>query len=144
MNDKDSFHEGFDHGEEIKVGSPRLFGVVFAVVFAIIALWPLLAGSSVLLWSAIISILFLSAAFVKPDLLQPLNWLWFQFGMLLHKIVNPLIMGFLFFLTVTPIAMVFKLIRKDPLNRELDRECQSYWIKRDPKKSEQGSMKNQF
>ena len=64
--------------------------------------------------------------------------------MLLHKIVNPLVMGFLFFLTVTPIALIFRLIGKDPLNREPDPNCASYWIERDPKGLTPESMRNQF
>ena len=144
MNNRDSFHEDFDHGEAIQTSSPRSFGIIFSAVFGIIALWPLLSGAPPLIWTAIISGLFLSLAAFKPDLLQPLNHLWFQFGILLHKIVNPLVMGFLFFATVTPIAIIFKLIKKDPLNRELDQKCETYWIKRDPDNFIRESMKNQF
>ena len=144
MADKNSFHEDFDHGEEIRVGSPRAFGFVFAVVSAIVSLWPLLNGAPVRLSAACIAFAFAAVAILKPSLLQPLNRLWFWFGMLLHKIVNPLVMGLLFFITVTPIALIFRLISKDPLNRKPDPNCQSYWIERDPDELVSESMRNQF
>jgi hypothetical protein len=144
MADKNSFHEDFDHGDKIRVGSPRAFGFVFAVVFAVVALWPLLNSAPVRLWAAGVASAITAAAVFNPSLLQPMNRLWFRFGMLLHKIVNPLVMGFLFFLTVTPIALIFRLIGKDPLNRKPDPNCASYWIERDPKELTPESMRNQF
>ena len=144
MAEKNSLHEDFDHGEEIRVGSPRAFGFVFAVASAIVSLWPLLNGAPVRLWAVGIAFVFATVAILMPSLLQPLNRLWFRFGMLLHKIVNPLVMGLLFFITVTPIALVFRLIGKDPLNRELDPNCESYWIERDPDELVSESMRNQF
>ena len=144
MINRDNFHEDFHQEDMLRPGSPKAFGFVFSVVFAIIALWPVWNGSSILSWSAILSGLFFIIAFFKPILLQPLNHLWFKFGILLHKIANPLVMGFLFYVTVTPIAIIFKLIGKDPLNRQLDRKSETYWIKRDQKQPIWESMKNQF
>lgn len=144
MNNPDNFHERFDNGEDIKIGSARAFGIIFSTIFAVIALWPMSRGSSINFWSAILSSFFLLTAIFNPGLLSPLNRLWFKLGMLLHKIVNPIVMGFLFFLTVTPIAIIFKLIGKDPLNRELDQKCKTYWIERDPNEFHRDSMKNQF
>ena len=144
MANKNGFHEDFNLDEEISVGSPRAFGFVFAVVFSIVALWPLLNDAPVRLWAAAIAGAITTATILKPSFLQPLNHLWFRFGMLLHKIINPLVMAFLFFLTVTPIALIFRLIGKDPLNRKADPNCASYWIKRDPKELTPESMKNQF
>ena len=144
MADKNGFHEDFDHSEKIRVGSPRAFGFVFAVIFTIVSLWPLLNGAPVRLWAVGIAFVFATVALLMPSLLQPLNRLWFRFGMLLHKIVNPLVMGLLFFITVTPIALVFRLIGKDPLNRKPDPNCESYWIERDPDELVSESMRNQF
>ena len=144
MANKNGFHEDFDHSEKIRAGSSRAFGFVFAGISAIVALWPLLNGAPIHLSAAGIAFVFAAMAMLKPSLLQPLNRLWFQFGMLLHKIVNPLVMGLLFFITVTPIALVFRLIGKDPLNRKLDRNCESYWIERDPDELASESMRNQF
>ena len=144
MADKHGFHEDFDHSDEIRVGSPRAFGLLFAVVFAIFSLWPLLNAAPIRLWAVGFAFGFATAAALKPSLLQPLNRLWFWFGMLLHKFVNPLVMGLLFFVTVTPIALIFRLIGKDPLNRKLDPNCESYWIERDPDELDPDSMRNQF
>ena len=144
MAGKNRSHEDFNHSEEIRAGSPRAFGFVFAVVFAVVAFWPLLNSAPVRLWAAGVASAITAAAVFNPNLLQPMNRLWFRFGMLLHKIVNPLVMGFIFFLTVTPIALIFRLIGKDPLNRKPDPNCASYWIERDPKELTPESMRNQF
>ena len=144
MKDQNESHESFKRDAEVPVGSPRAFGIVFCIVFALIALWPLSNGSSVHIWAVSVSSLLLAITLTKPNLLQPLNRLWFQFGMLLHKIVSPIVMAFLFFATVTPIAIIFRLIGKDPLNRDPEPDCESYWITRDPKTLTPESMKNQF
>ena len=120
MTGNNDFHEGFDHGDQIRAGSPRAFGIVFAVVFAIIAFWPLIDDGTIRQWSLLVSGGFLLTALVFPKALQPLNKLWFRFGMLLHQIVNPIVMGFLFFVTVTPIALIMRLVGKDPLLRRFD------------------------
>lgn len=144
MTKKPGTHEDYTRQEDVKVGSERAFGFVFAAVFAIIALWPLLGGGAPRWWSVAVSALFVMAALVAPGLLKPLNKLWFQFGLLLHKIVNPLIMGLLFFLTVTPIALIMRIAGKDPLRLKFDAEAKSYWIERDPPGPEPETMRNQF
>ena len=144
MSVKNDFHEGFDHSEEVRIGSPRAFGFVFAVVFTVISLWPLLEAAPVRFWAAGIACVFAACAIVKPSLLQPLNQIWFWFGIALHKIINPIVMGFLFFITVTPTGLIFRLIGKDPLNRKPDPNCETYWIERDPDDFVPESMRNQF
>ena len=110
-----STHEHLSQEDVVTVGSERSFGVVFAVVFAVVAAWPLKDGGDIRVWAAVVSGLFLAVTFLVPGLLKPLNIVWFKFGLLLHKIVNPLIMGFLFFLTITPIALLMRLFGKDDL-----------------------------
>jgi len=144
MTGTESFHESFDHTDDVRAGSERAFGVVFAVVFALVSLWPLLDGLPIRLWALVVSGAFLLAALLKPRILSPLNRLWFRFGLVLHKIVNPLVMGLLFFLTVTPIALIMRLVGKDPLRRNFDSEATSYWIARDPEELASNSMRNQF
>ena len=129
---------------EVKIGSERSFGIVFAVVFLIIALWPLLDDGGVRWWSAAISGGFLGVGLFAPQILRPLNRLWFRFGLLLNKIVSPIIMGILFFVTVTPIGLLRRLGNGDPLNQKIDREAETYWIAIDPEKSAQSSMRKQF
>jgi len=144
MSRKPLTHEDFSREDTVKVGSEKAFGIVFAVVFAIIGLWPLIDGAPVRLWSLVVAGIFLVLAFLLPQTLRPLNLVWFRFGLLLHKVVNPLVMGFLFFSTVLPIAIILRMVGKDPLHRKFDAAAETYWIKRDPPGPEPDSMRHQF
>ena len=137
-------HENVSHSDDVKVGSERSFGLVFTVVFALIGLWPLFNAGDVRLWAVIIAAVFLGISLIAPNFLRPLNIIWFKFGLVLHKIVNPVVMGLLFITTITPMALIFRLIGKDPLNRKFDPDAKSYWITRDPAGPAPDSMKNQF
>lgn len=143
-------HENLARDEDVEVGSERSFGLVFAVVFAIIGLWPLTGafgdeGAGPLrLWALGIAAVFVVLAFAAPKALKPLNLIWFKFGMLLHKIVNPLVMGLLFFVTVTPIALIMRIRGKDLLSMKFDPEADSYWIERDPPGPAPETMSKQF
>ena len=137
-------HETLEARSEVAQGSERGFGVVFAVVFSIIAFWPLLSGSGVRTWSLVIAAGFLAAAFVAPRLLAPLNRLWFRFGMLLGHIVSPVVMAIIFYLTVLPTGLVMRLLGKDLLRLRFDPEAESYWIHRDPPGPAPDSLKQQF
>jgi hypothetical protein len=137
-------HENFLRNGDIQVGSEKAFGIVFAVFFAAIAAWPILDGMTPRWWALTLAAIFLAMSFVMPNVLRPLNIVWFKFGMLLHKIINPLTMGLLFYFTVVPMGLVMRLMGKDPLNRKLDPALESYWIERAPHGPEPQSMKNQF
>ena len=91
-----SFHENLSPIDDVKSGSDRSFGIVFAVVFAIIGLLPLWNGENIRVWALVIVSLFLGLAFIAPKVLSPLNRIWFLFGLLLHKIISPLVMGLIF------------------------------------------------
>jgi len=138
------FHEDFRRGDGPGPGSERGFGVVFAVVFAVIAAWPLFFGGGVRWWAAGLALVFLAAALAAPRALAPLNRLWYQIGMALHGVVTPLVMGILFFLTVMPTGLIMRLLGKDPLRLRFDAEAQSYWIRREPPGPAPDSMRNQF
>ena len=125
---------------DIKISSNRSFGVVFFIVFLLIALYPLLNNNEVRLWSLIISVLFLILGIVNSKILSPLNKIWFKFGLILGKIISPIIMGIIFFLVVTPIGFIMKLLGKDLINLKFNNE-KSYWIEKTGPKSK---MKNQF
>tara|TARA_B100001027_G_C16188763_1_gene295011 strand:- start:453 stop:842 length:390 start_codon:yes stop_codon:yes gene_type:complete len=125
---------------KIKIGSNRSFGIVFFIVFLIIATYPMLNENSIRLWSLIIGIIFLILGIINSRILSPLNILWIKFGLLLGKIVSPIVMGFVFFGVVTPIAILMKLFRKDLLNLKRD-DKKSYWLKKEKIKS---TMNNQF
>ena len=127
--------------DEIKLGSNRSFGIVFFIVFVLIATYPLLNQGEVRIWSLIISFLFLFLGLLNSKILTPLNKLWFRFGLFLGKIISPIIMGVIFFLVVTPIGLLMRLFGKDVLNLKLNKKKSSYWIEKDGPKSK---MKNQF
>ena len=125
---------------EIKIGSNKSFGIVFFIVFLLIALYPLINNGDLRIWSFIIAIIFLILGLINSKVLTPLNKLWFKFGLLLGKIVSPLIMGIIFFLVVTPTGLIMRIIGKDLLNLKFNKK-KSYWIEKTGPKSK---MKNQF
>jgi hypothetical protein len=129
---------------EVKVGSERSFGVVFAIVFAIIGTLPLIRGGELRLWSLLVAAVFLGLGLLAPGILRPLNILWFKFGLLLGRIIAPIVISLLFFIAVTPTALVMRLLRKDLLSLKFDRKAKSYWISRSKTDNPMGSMKNQF
>ena len=126
--------------DDIKISSNRSFGIVFFVVFSLIALYPLTYSGEIRIWSAIISIIFLVLGLLNSKILTPFNKLWFKFGILLGKIISPMIMGIIFFFVVTPIGLIIRILGKDVLNLKYNKN-QSYWIEKNGPKSK---MKNQF
>jgi len=141
---KGATHETLTGVTEVKVGSEKSFGLVFAALFALIAVWPLKDGGELRLWAIAVAAAFAVAALAAPRVLRPLNLLWFKFGMLLHHIVTPLVMGLLFFLTVTPVGLLMRATGKDPMRLKRDPAAASYWIDRTPPGPAPDSMKNQF
>jgi len=125
---------------EIKIGSNRSFGIVFFVVFLLVSIHPLINGEDIRLWSLLISFIFLVLGLLNSKFLTPLNKFWFKIGIILAKIVSPLVMGFIFFAIVTPIGIIMRLFGKDMLNLKFNNE-DTYWIEKKGPKSE---MKNQF
>ena len=126
--------------DDIKISSNRSFGIVFFIVFFLVALYPLIYTKDIRIWSLLISLIFLILGLINSRILTPLNKLWFKFGILLGKIVSPIIMGIIFFLVVTPIGFIMRILGKDVLNLKFNTN-KTYWIeKTDPK----SKMKNQF
>ena len=126
--------------DDIKVSSNRSFGIVFFIVFLLISTYPLLKGNDLRIWSLLISFGFLILGLINSKILSPLNKLWFKFGLILGKIISPLIMGIIFFVVVTPIGIVMRVLKKDLLNLKYNQK-ETYWIKKTGPKSK---MKNQF
>ena len=126
--------------DEIKLGSNRSFGIVFFIVFLLIALYPLISSGEIRIWSLIVSFTFLILGLINSKILNPLNKLWFKFGLFLGKVISPIIMGVIFFLVVTPIGLIMKTLRKDLLNLKYNKNT-TYWIEKSGPKSK---MKNQF
>ena len=121
--------------------SEKSFGVVFSVVFLIVALYPLTNSESLRIWSLIVSIIFFLLAFLAPKILVFPNKLWFKFGLLLGSIVAPIVMAFVYLVTVLPTGLIMRILGKDLLKQKLDQNAKSYWIKRS---EPMGTMKNQF
>ena len=126
--------------DDVKTSSNRSFGIVFFIVFLLIALYPLTYNGEIRIWSIIISLIFLILGLLNSKILAPLNKLWFKFGIFIGKIISPLIMVIIFFLVVTPIGLIMRLLGKDVLNLKYN-NSQSYWIE---KKGPKSKMKNQF
>ena len=124
---------------KIKIASNKSFGIVFFIFFLLISFYPLINQDEYRIWALIISLIFLILGLINSPILTPLNLLWFKFGMMLGKIVSPIIMALVFFCVVTPTGLIMKFLKKDLL--KLKRKNQkSYWIERKTK----SEMKNQF
>ena len=126
---------------KIKMGSNRSFGLVFFIVLMIIGLWPLKNNGDLNLYIVLLSMPFLILGLLNSKLLNPLNLLWFKFGMLLGSIVAPIVMGVVFFLIVTPTGLIMKMFGKKMLDNAFDKSKKSYWINRD---KQAHSMRKQF
>ena len=144
MSDRFGFHEDFGRAGSVKRSSDRALGLVFAAVFAIIALWPLWSSGAVREWALIVGAAIAVVALAIPRALRPLNRAWHGLGLALHRVVSPLVMGLLFFLTVTPTGLLMRLFGKDPLRLRLDPEAKSYWIERRPPGPAPETMRQQF
>lgn len=129
---------------EVKIGSERNFGFVMAGFFALLSLLSWWNGSPRLIYWFAVSALFLAVTLVVPNLLAPLNRIWFRFGLLLNAIVSPIVLGLMFFLIITPMGWVMRLFGARPLHLTFDRAAESYWIRRDPPGPPPASLKNQF
>ena len=125
---------------DVKIGSNRSFGIVFFIVFFLISIYPLVNSESIRIWSLIVSLIFLTLGAINSKLLSPLNKVWFKFGLLLGRIISPIVMGIIFFLVVTPIALLMRILKKDLLNLKFTKN-NTYWIEKSGPKSK---MKNQF
>ena len=121
--------------------SEKSFGIVFSIVFLIVALYPLINSEGLHVWAIVTSIIFFFIAFIAPNVLVFPNKLWFKLGLLIGSIIAPIVMGFVYFVTVLPTGLIMRLLGKELLKQKLDKNAKSYWIER---KEPMGSMKNQF
>ena len=102
---------------------------MFSIIFLVIGLWPIMSLSSVKIWSLVLAFILLTISFVKPSLLKPLNYYWIKLGELLGKLISPIVMALIFFVIVTPISFIVRIIGKDLLKLKFSKNI-SYWIKR--------------
>ena len=124
-----------------KASSIRSFGIVFFLVFLIIAFYPLLNDHSIRIWSLFIGFIFLFLGIVKSPILKPLNLIWFKFGIFLGKFIAPIVMGVVYFAIVFPTFLLLKLFKRNYLNIKYERNKNSYWISTKDKNT---TMKDQF
>jgi hypothetical protein len=137
-------HESLSRDETLIAGSDRSFGIVMAAAFAVLALLNGWHGGHLWPWTGGLASLFLAAAFFYPAALNRLNRLWLKFGLLLHKVVNPVVMALVFFGAVLPTGLVMRALGKEPLRLKRERDANSYWIERRPPGPAPESMKDQF
>jgi len=137
-----NFHENLS-SRSVEIGSNRSFGMVMGVACLLVsglgvwtgsAYWPIWAGAAAV---------FGALALLWPRLLLPLNRVWFWFGLALHKIVNPVVMGVLFFAVITPVGMLMRLTGKRTIELEFEPDRSSYWIRRSSA-LQPGSMTKQY
>jgi hypothetical protein len=133
MAGRSNFHEELTREKIVNRTSDRRFGALFAVLFALLGLTPLLHHRPVRWWSIVVAAPFCLATLVAPKLLAPVNRLWFRFGLILHRIVSPLMMAVIFYGVITPVGLVLRLTGKDPLRLRRDSSSASYWIPREPR-----------
>ena len=141
---KQSTHEAFSRDEKIVAGSDRSFGIVMAAAFAAVTALNGWHAGRVWPWSGALSALLLAAALVRPEVLNPLNRLWLRFGLLLHRVVNPIIMALVFFGAVWPTGLVMRWMGRDLLRLKREPDAASYWIVRQPPGPLPETMKDQF
>jgi hypothetical protein len=143
MSGRPGFHEDFSRDDHVDGSSDRSFGITFAVVFALIAAWHWWTGHNWAWWTAGAAA-FALVAFTRPGLLAPFNRAWTKLGLLLFKVVSPVMMALLYGTTIVPIGLFLRWTGKDLLRLNFDKTAKSYWIKRDPPGPPPIGMKNQF
>ena len=137
-------HEELSREHRVEGSSDRTFGLVFAALFVLIAVWPLIHSLSPRWWAGAIAAAFAIIAVVKPALLAGLNRLWTKLGILLGKVVSPIALGILYYGVLFPLGVVMRLTGQDPLRLKRDGAATSYWISRKPPGPPPDSMTNQF
>lgn len=136
--------EDFKREHRIDGSSDRAFGLVFAVIFGIVALWPWVFGGQVRVWSLLVAAGFGGIALIRPQTLAALNRLWMRFGLLLARVVSPVALGLVYGLTIVPTGLIWRLTGKDTLGLKFDKNAGSYWIRRDPPGPDPKTFRNQF
>ena len=115
---------------ESEQGSEKSFGILFSIVFLIIALYPLFVSKEIHIWAFVVSVILLLLAFLAPKTLFLCNKIWFKFGMLLGSIIAPIVMAMVYLTTVLPTGLIMRLLGKDLLRKSFDKNANSYWIER--------------
>ena len=137
-------HEDFSRGHAVKTSGLRAFGAVFVVVFAIVALWPLMSGGALRTWSLVVAAALLVVTLVAPALLALPNRLWMKLGGLLHRVVSPVILAFMFYGVVTPTGWLRRAVTRGDFTWRRGGQADTYWKRRDPPGPKPDSLNHQF
>jgi hypothetical protein len=137
-------HENFVRDDPAVPGPERSFGPVMSVVLGCLGLLNWLHAGSAWRWLWSAAALFALAGLLWPMVLAPLNRAWTRLGLLMHVVVEPLVLGLVFYGAVLPIGLLMRAKHRDPLHLEIERDRASYWIKREPPGPQPDTMKNQF
>ena len=137
-------HEDLQRNDKPERSSDRAFGLVFAAVFSIVAIWPLLDGAALRWWAAGVAAAFALVALARPVLLSGANRLWAKLGMLIGHVVGPVAAAVLFYAMFVPIGFITRRMGKDPLRLKIDASAKTYWVQREPPGPSGESLTNQF
>ncbi|HUG35791.1 MAG TPA: SxtJ family membrane protein [Candidatus Limnocylindrales bacterium] len=137
-------HEDLTRTLEVEGSSNRAFGFVFASVFVLIGAGSLLRGGPARPWALAVAAVFLGLAVLYPRALAPLNRLWMRLGMLLQRVTSPIVLGLLFYGTITPIGLLMRMLGKTPLRLAPEPGARTYWIERRPPGPSPPTMRDQF
>ena len=139
-----NYHQDPKNPDVLKTSSPRSFGLTFSVVFILIGFWPLLSQTPLRIWSLGVAALLVTVSTLRPQVLALPNHSWLKLGLLLNKIVSPIILSSIYFVVFAPVGLLFKLLGKDLLALRLDERAKTYWISREPPGPKPETMINQF
>lgn len=137
-------HEGYSAAEAKKRASDRSFGLVFLVALLLIAAYLWWHGRGGAVYFAAAGLAFGALGLFVPHVLAPANWIWTKFGLLLHRLISPIIIASLFFLVITPVGLLMRAVGQTPLAVKFDKSAQSYWITRTPAGPRPDSLKRQY
>jgi hypothetical protein len=141
---KPQIHEDLTRREVLRGSSDRQFGLVVGLFLVAVSVWPLLWHRPMRVAVLVAGAVLVSIAAIAPFLLRPLNRAWTMLGVALGRIMNPVVMAALFYLVITPVGLLLRLLRKDSLRLRLDATAASYWIAREPPGPAPETMINQF
>ena len=123
----DAHHEGFSRDVEVVASTERSFGFVFGGFFTLVSLWPLLRGGLPRWWALGLAVMFVGIALLRPTLLGPFNRAWAYLGLMLQRIVSPVVLALIYFLTITPIGLLMRWTGRIPLKLRFDQTATTYW-----------------
>jgi hypothetical protein len=141
---QEAIHEHFSSTVSEEGSSDRSFGFIIGGFFVLLGLWPLVHRRAWRPWEVALGAALVLLGLVRPSLLHPLNKLWTRLGLLLGKVVNPVVLGVLYYLVITPAGWILRLAGKDPLKLRPDPQAASYWILRQPPGPAPETMPDQF